>query len=94
MILHSWLNLTIHSFEDKGNFSVYDEDCRNFLTPREHAFHETRPVKFLIILHNYANVWTINQSLPDFRLVTSLDSTNDRSIQTLLRESKLLEVIV
>ena len=30
------------------------------------------------IIHNYANVWTINQSksLPGFRLVTSLDSIN------------------
>ena len=32
MILHSYFNFTIHSFEDKGNFAVYDKDCRNFLT--------------------------------------------------------------
>ena len=38
-------------------------------------------------MHNYANVSTINQlkSLPGIRVVTSLDSINGRSIQTLLR---------
>ena len=28
--LHLQFNLTIHSFEDKGIFTVYDKDCRNF----------------------------------------------------------------
>ena len=40
-------------------------------------------------MHNYANVYTINQSksLPSFLVVmTSLDVINGRSIQTLLRE--------
>ena len=38
-------------------------------------------------MHNYANVLTINQlkSLPGIRVVTSLDSINGSSIQTLLR---------
>ena len=29
-------------FEDKGNFAVYDKDCRHFLTPRKHARHAIR----------------------------------------------------
>ena len=47
----------------------------------------TIPLKFFIFTHNYANVWTINQSksLPGFRVVTSLDGINGPSIQTLLR---------
>ena len=38
-------------------------------------------------MHNYANVATINQlkSLPGIRVVTTLDSINGWSIQTLLR---------
>ena len=50
-------------------------------------------------MHNYANVWTINQSksLPGFQVVmTSLDGINGRSIQTLLRgenDSKHLDEI-
>ena len=38
-------------------------------------------------MHNYANVSTINQlkSLPGIRVVTTLDSINGWSIQTLLR---------
>ena len=46
------------------------------------------PQKFPIIIHNYANVETINQSksLPGFRVVvTSLDGINGWSIQMLLR---------
>ena len=44
------------------------------------------PLKFLIIIHNYANVWTINhsKSLPGFRVVTSLDGI----IQTFNRAEK------
>ena len=52
-------------------------------------YHSTIPLQFLIIIHNYANVQTINQSksLPGFRLVvTSLDGINGSSIQTLLTE--------
>ena len=54
---------------------------------RSAEYQATIPLKFLIIIHNYANVWTINQSksLPGFRVATSLDGINDRSIQTLLR---------
>ena len=44
--------------------------------------------KFPIIIHNYANVSTINQSksLPGFwEVVTSLDGINGQSIQIMLR---------
>ena len=57
------------------------------------------PQKFPIIIHNYANVQTISQSksLPGLRVVvTSLDSINGQSIQTLLRgenDSKQLNEI-
>ena len=66
---------------------------------RSAEYQATIPLKFLIIIHNYANVQTINQSksLPGFRVVmTSLDGINDRSIQTLLRgenDSKQLDEI-
>ena len=45
------------------------------------------PLKFVIIIHNYANVKTINQlkSLLGFRVVTSLDGINCQFIQTLLK---------
>ena len=52
-------------------------------------YQATIPLKLLIIIHNYANVQTINQSksLPGFQVVvTSLDGINGWSIQTLLRE--------
>ena len=54
---------------------------------RSAEYQTTTPLKFLTIIHNYANVWTINQSiiLPGFRVVTSLDGINGRLIQTLLR---------
>ena len=41
-----------------------------------------------VIIHNYANVWSSSQSksLPGFRLVTSLNDINGRSIQTYLKE--------
>ena len=48
----------------------------------------TTQLKFLIIIHNYANVWTINHPMKittRFSVVTSLDGINDQSIQTLLR---------
>ena len=53
-------------------------------------YQTTTPLKFLIVLYYYANVLTINQSksLPSFWVVTSLDSINGRSLQTLLREKK------
>ena len=35
-----WLSTMI--FEDKGNFAVYDKDCRILLTPRKHARHAIR----------------------------------------------------
>ena len=55
---------------------------------RSAKYETTVPLKFLIIIHNYANVWTINQSksLPGFPVVMSLDGINGGSIQTLLRE--------
>ena len=55
---------------------------------RSAEYQATIPLKFLIIIHNYANVQTINQSksLPGFWVaVTSLDGINGWSIQTLLR---------
>ena len=38
-------------------------------------YQMTVPLKFLIIIHNYASVWTINhsKSLSSFRVVMSLD---------------------
>ena len=44
---------------------------------RSTEYQITVPLKFVIIIHNYANVWTINQSksLPGFWVVMSLDST-------------------
>ena len=54
---------------------------------RSAEYRATIPLKFLIIIHNYANVQTINQSksLPGFWVaVTSLDGINGWSIQTLL----------
>ena len=60
------------------------------IPPMQSAEYQgTIPLKFLIIIHNYANVSTINQpkSLPGFQVVaTSLDGINGWSIQTLLRE--------
>ena len=59
------------------------------MPPEQSATHQaTIPLKFLIIIHNYANVQTINQSksLPGFWVVvTSLDGINSWLIQTLLR---------
>ena len=55
---------------------------------RSTEYQATIPLKFFIIIHNYANVQTINQSksLPGFReVVTSLDGINGQSIQVLLR---------
>ena len=55
---------------------------------RSAEYQPTIPLKFLIIIHNYANVYTINQSKspPGFReVVTSVDGIKGWSIQTLLR---------
>ena len=47
----------------------------------------TVPLKFVTIIHNYANVWTIKKLLPGFLVITSLHGiNNDSSIQTGLRE--------
>ena len=54
-------------------------------------YQMTIPLKFLIIMHNYVNVYTINQSQspPSFRVVVmSLDGINGRSIQTGENDSK------
>ena len=51
-------------------------------------YQATIPLKFRVIMPNYANVLPINQSksLPGFRVVvTSVDGINGWSIQTLLR---------
>ena len=56
---------------------------------RSAEYQVTIPPNFLIIIHYYVNIWTINQSksLPGFQVVVmSLDGINDWSIQTLLRE--------
>ena len=44
------------------NFSMRSAECQT-----------TVPLKFLIIIHNYANVWKINRSksLPEQRVVSS-----------------------
>ena len=34
---------TIHSFEDKGNFAVYDKDCQNFWTPHKQKRIQVSP---------------------------------------------------
>ena len=55
---------------------------------RSAEYQVTISLKFLLIIHNYANDQTINQSksLPGFRLVvTSLDGISGWLIQTLLR---------
>ena len=52
------------SFEGKGNFAVYDKNYQNVWTqpsmPRmpsaEYMYQTTIPLKFLIIIHSYANV--------------------------------------
>ena len=53
---------------------------------RPTEYQKTVPLQFRthVIIHNYANVWTINQSksLHGFREVTSLDSINGSSNQT------------
>ena len=97
MTLHSQFNLTIHSFEDKGNFTGYGIKIVcifYFHASIAHrpsmwsAEYQTKiPLKFLIIIHDYAIVWALNQSksLPGFRVVTSLDGIKGWSIQTLLR---------
>ena len=58
---------------------------------RSAEYQATIPPKFLIVIHNYANIQTINQSksLPGFRVaVTSLDGINGWSIPKLLRGEK------
>ena len=94
MTLHSQFNLTIHSFEDKGNFTGYGIKivCIFYfhasMPSMWSAEYQTKiPLKFLIIIHDYANIWAINQSksLPGFRVVTSLDGIKGWSIQTFLR---------
>ena len=54
-------------------------------------YQMTISLKFLIIMHNYVNVYTINQSQspPSFRVVVmSLDGINGPSIQTGENDSK------
>ena len=47
----------------------------------------TVPLKFVTIIHNYANVWMIKKLLPGFLVITSLYGiNNDWSIQTCLPE--------
>ena len=58
-------NLRIHNFEDKGNFAVYDKDCRIFFNSTQtcKACDPAILLKFLITIHNSGDVWTtINQS--------------------------------
>ena len=51
----------------------------------------TWPRWFLVIIHNYATVWTINQSksLPGFLVVTSLVSMKGRLTKRLLRRENV-----
>ena len=63
---------------------------------RSAEYQITSPLKFFIIIHNYANVQTINQSksLRGFRVVSDVTGQhkNGSSIQTLLRLRKRLEL--
>ena len=62
---YSSFNLTSQTFEDKGYFAVHEIDCRHFAlqaSMRSAEYDMTVALKLLIIIHNYANVWTINQS--------------------------------
>ena len=76
--------LTIRSLEDKGNllFTIKIVEIielhASVPSMRSADYKTTVPLQFLIIIHNYANVWTINQSksLPGFWVVTSLDGIN------------------
>ena len=79
--------VTQFSFEDEGNFAVYDKGCRNVELQesvpgmRSAEYQTTIPLKFLIIVHNYANkpanVWTIK--------ITTRFSGRDVTGRTLLR---------
>ena len=82
MIPHSYLNLAIHCLEDKGYFIVYDKDRQNLCTKAFQVYQTTVPLKFLIIIHNYANVWTIKIKLrcPAFEAVAEEVKTT-RSIR-------------
>ena len=65
-----------------GWFSEYPDEFHNFTN----LMFMTSSLQYSI-MHNYANVQTINQSksLPGSRVLTSLDGINGQSIQTLLR---------
>ena len=75
--------VTQFSFEDEGNLAVYDKGCRNVELQesvpgmRSAEYQTTIPLKFLIIVHNYANVWTIK--------ITTRFSGRDVTGRTLLR---------
>ena len=63
LIFHSSFKLTSHTFEDEGYFAVQDIDCRHFAlqaSMRSAEYEMTVALKLLIIIHNYANIWTIN----------------------------------
>lgn len=65
LIFHSSFNLTSHTFEDEGYFAVYDLDWRHFgfhASLRSAEYEMTVALKLLIIIHNYTNIWPINQS--------------------------------
>ena len=55
-------NLVSKTRSDKGSFAVYNKDCRIFelhasMPPMRSAeYKATIPLKFLIIIHNYANI--------------------------------------
>ena len=66
-------------------FAVYDKDCRNFelhASMRSPENQMTVLRKFLLMIHNHVNVWTI-------QIVTSLDGISGSWIQT--REPLLIQ---
>ena len=94
MILHSQFNLAFQ-FRRPGRtillFTIKIMEMfelHRCIPPMRSTEHQaTIPLKFLITIHNYANVLTINQSQspPGFWVVTSLEGIIGRSIQTLQR---------
>ena len=82
MTLHSQLNLALQ-FRRQGQSVLFKikikliemfELHKRMPGMRSAEYQVTVPLKFFIIIHNYANVWTINQSksLPGFRLVSDV----------------------
>ena len=94
MILHSQFNSAFQFRRPGQAISLFTikitemSELHRSIPPMRSTEHQaTIPLKFLITIHNYANVLTIKQSksLPGFQAVTSLEGIIGRSIQTLQR---------